>query len=344
MKFNEKLIELRKKEGLSQEELGYKLNVTRQTVSKWELGQTTPEMEKLLEISKLFNISVDELFNGSEITINTQTSKIEDQPIMNTNDNKKEKNMKIIIIGALVLVVILIVVKIAIALPIFNKVNNTIDDASNQQKNIIERVIEIFDKVLNKIEDGSSQNDASKFNGELSIFNGTQMGMIANKCLDSVITRNNTNEKKITVKYKDVETQDVNEIKNIKTSIDDFTEYEIFYEYDEQGYINKVTIEEVEKAKETETVSKQDVTSFNFKFTYLNGTKKGMAVKSYLDQLITSNKTNDRKITVKYNETETQDPEEIKNLKPNFVDLNDYEVSVDYDENGFINKVTIENL
>lgn len=134
MKFNEKLIELRKKEGLSQEELGYKLNVTRQTVSKWELGQTTPEMEKLVEISRLFNISVDELINGSEITINTQTSKIEDQPIMNTNDNKKEKNMKIIIIGALVLVVILIVVKIAIALPIFNKVNNTIDDASNQQK------------------------------------------------------------------------------------------------------------------------------------------------------------------------------------------------------------------
>ena len=61
MKFNEKLIELRKKEGLSQEELGYKLNVTRQTISKWELGQTTPEMEKLSEISNIFGISVDNL-------------------------------------------------------------------------------------------------------------------------------------------------------------------------------------------------------------------------------------------------------------------------------------------
>lgn len=38
MKFNEKLIELRKKEGLSQEQLGNKVNVSRQTVSKWELG------------------------------------------------------------------------------------------------------------------------------------------------------------------------------------------------------------------------------------------------------------------------------------------------------------------
>ena len=54
MKFNEKLIELRRKAGLSQEDLGYKLNVTRQTVSKWELGQTTPEMDKLIEMSKIF--------------------------------------------------------------------------------------------------------------------------------------------------------------------------------------------------------------------------------------------------------------------------------------------------
>lgn len=63
MKFNEKLIKLRKREELSQEKLGYKLNVTRQTISKWELGQTTPEMDKLIEISKVFNVTVDELVN-----------------------------------------------------------------------------------------------------------------------------------------------------------------------------------------------------------------------------------------------------------------------------------------
>lgn len=61
MTFNEKIMELRKAKGFSQEELGYKLNVTRQTVSKWETGQTTPEMDKLIELSKLFGISIDEL-------------------------------------------------------------------------------------------------------------------------------------------------------------------------------------------------------------------------------------------------------------------------------------------
>ena len=70
MKFNEKLIKLRKETGMSQELLGYELNVTRQTISKWELGISTPEMDKLIEISKLFGVSVDELIND-EKTENT---------------------------------------------------------------------------------------------------------------------------------------------------------------------------------------------------------------------------------------------------------------------------------
>lgn len=64
MTFAEKLMELRRQRGWSQEELGDKLGVTRQTVSKWELGSTTPEMEKLAAISDLFGITTDELIKG----------------------------------------------------------------------------------------------------------------------------------------------------------------------------------------------------------------------------------------------------------------------------------------
>ena len=64
MTFAEKLMELRKQKGWSQEELGEKLGVTRQTVSKWELALTTPEMEKLAAISDLFGITTDELIKG----------------------------------------------------------------------------------------------------------------------------------------------------------------------------------------------------------------------------------------------------------------------------------------
>lgn len=68
MSFAEKIMELRKQKGWSQEELGERLGVTRQTVSKWELGMTTPEMEKLAAMSELFEISLDELVRGGSST------------------------------------------------------------------------------------------------------------------------------------------------------------------------------------------------------------------------------------------------------------------------------------
>ncbi len=61
MEFNNKLYQLRKQKGLSQEELANRLNVSRQTISKWEVGDSTPDMEKLVAISDLFEISLDEL-------------------------------------------------------------------------------------------------------------------------------------------------------------------------------------------------------------------------------------------------------------------------------------------
>ena len=67
MKFEDKLIKLRKKESLSQEALAEKLDVTRQTISKWELGQTKPDVEKLAQIAKLFNVSVNELVSDDEL-------------------------------------------------------------------------------------------------------------------------------------------------------------------------------------------------------------------------------------------------------------------------------------
>ena len=63
MSFKEKLQKLRKESKYSQEELADMLDVTRQSVSKWESGQTYPEMDKLLAICKIFNCSLDELTN-----------------------------------------------------------------------------------------------------------------------------------------------------------------------------------------------------------------------------------------------------------------------------------------
>ena len=65
MNFAEHLMALRKQRGWSQEELGSQIGVTRQTVSKWEMGQSTPELEKLVELSRLFGMSIDQLVGGA---------------------------------------------------------------------------------------------------------------------------------------------------------------------------------------------------------------------------------------------------------------------------------------
>ena len=61
MEFNNRLYELRKQKGFSQEELANRLNVSRQTVSKWELGETLPDIENLKKMAILFNFSIDEV-------------------------------------------------------------------------------------------------------------------------------------------------------------------------------------------------------------------------------------------------------------------------------------------
>ena len=61
MKFNEKLIEIRKKQGLSQEELGMELQVSRQTISKWETGDRYPDLLTTKKISQILEVSRDDL-------------------------------------------------------------------------------------------------------------------------------------------------------------------------------------------------------------------------------------------------------------------------------------------
>lgn len=70
MKFSEKLQSLRKGKGLSQEKLAELLDVSRQAVSKWESGQTYPEIEKLIILCDLFEITLDELVRDRGSMVN----------------------------------------------------------------------------------------------------------------------------------------------------------------------------------------------------------------------------------------------------------------------------------
>ena len=105
MELGKRILELRKKSGLSQEQLGDKVNVTRQTISNWELGATAPNPEQLKLLSKAFNISIDELLDNS--LQNVVLSKIK---ITENQTKTIKKILKTILIGFIALLIIDIIV------------------------------------------------------------------------------------------------------------------------------------------------------------------------------------------------------------------------------------------
>lgn len=87
MTFADKVLALRKKSGLSQEELAEKMDVSRQAISRWEMGLAMPDASNLLQLSKLFNVTTDYL-------INDEYSSDEDIPIVKNKEASLNKEMK----------------------------------------------------------------------------------------------------------------------------------------------------------------------------------------------------------------------------------------------------------
>lgn len=84
---------------------------------------------------------------------------------------------------------------------------------------------------------------------------------------------------------------------------------------------------------------------FNSKFEMFSGTKPKMLVSKLLDDVATNNKNNGKNlITVKYNEINTNEPDKVIEIKQSLEQEKQYEVILDYDTNGLVNFITIEDL
>ncbi len=134
MKFNEKLVMLRKQNNLSQEQLAEQLNVARQTVSKWELGETTPEMDKLIKMSEIFKNSLDELMKEE-----TQGETVNDP---NNTNSQKLAGMTIKILKGIgiffIIIVIMYIILIVAGLVAFNRTGNDSKVVTQMQEELVE--------------------------------------------------------------------------------------------------------------------------------------------------------------------------------------------------------------
>ena len=115
MEFNEKLQELRKNKGLTQEELAEALYVSRTAISKWESGRGYPSIDSLKEISKYFSVTIDELLSSDEVL-----------SIAEEDNKQKEKHLKSLVFGLLDISVLMF-----FFLPFFGqKANGVIQEVS----------------------------------------------------------------------------------------------------------------------------------------------------------------------------------------------------------------------
>lgn len=115
MTIGNKLLELRKKAGLSQEEAAERLGVSRQTISKWETDQSTPDFDKLSLICNLYNITADELINGTKKEEDETKEGLKENNMEHNGENKKKRALGI---GIGIFLYFLAIVEVMITIPL----------------------------------------------------------------------------------------------------------------------------------------------------------------------------------------------------------------------------------
>lgn len=191
MKFNERLTKLRKEKGLSQEELAEKINVSRQTVSKWELGTTTPEMDKLSQLAGMFGISVDALISeendNTEATANKTSSNsaqyvgVDEKYIPKGEEVSREKHVKEdekskkFVKGYIIFFVILVVLILGSTIFAFVSFSKGAGAFFNFGKNMMSESIEAQKELTNSMTDNMNKivDNSSKNTIENSVNNST---------------------------------------------------------------------------------------------------------------------------------------------------------------------------
>ena len=121
MTLGEKIYELRSQRNLSQGDLANELNVSRQSISKWENDNSTPDLEKIIKLTEIFNVSLDELIKNEEKEVVANT--LEENLTLQTNIREKKIGKGLLIAGVISIFVFLLlglgITGFFVAIPIF---------------------------------------------------------------------------------------------------------------------------------------------------------------------------------------------------------------------------------
>ena len=191
MKFGDNLKIIRKNKKMSQETLAEKVNVSRQSVSKWENGEAYPEMNNILELCKIFNCKINDLVHTDMSDIASLDKEIIMKVVKFNDDKQKQvKTLSNIIsligkIGGIVLKVAIPFIVIAMILVPYI-VNNTVIDENNisfktDKIKIIDDKLEVFNFILIDFDEDDSLNEVVNIfndNSKDEIIGYLEVGML----------------------------------------------------------------------------------------------------------------------------------------------------------------------
>ncbi len=103
------LVTLRKKHGLTQMELAEKLNVSRQAISRWEVGAATPSTDNLKTLSELYGVSVDDILKGEAASV-SQSADLPDSPQETPSIHRNNKKGRIIFVCILIFLALVVAI------------------------------------------------------------------------------------------------------------------------------------------------------------------------------------------------------------------------------------------
>lgn len=113
----DKIYKLRKRQGLSQEELGFEIDVSRQTISKWELGTSEPDLKNLQALSKFFKVDLN-YFLSEDTEIEVATTLAMQNPV---KEKPKTKNLLKYKVGIIISILLIVISIFGIAFIIFEQ-------------------------------------------------------------------------------------------------------------------------------------------------------------------------------------------------------------------------------
>ena len=196
-----------------------------------------PEDEKNLD--KEDNNEIIDMVNKGINTAKNYINDKDNQEKIKKTGKKGLKILKGISIGYLLflgfITLMIIVIFVFVIINMFNT-NKRVEDFKNNSNEMVDRMNDNINKEYNS-------REINLFNSELELYNGTQYGSRISSLLDIVVTKIKKNSSHlIEIVYKDATLSNPNDIIKLKDNFEDWTKYEVSFDYDAKGYINKVTI------------------------------------------------------------------------------------------------------